>query len=108
MWITLDGKSRDFLDPADLSSFLDDLAMHPMDLALAHVSTDSPTLEDPSAVAIPHRNTASQKRGRTYDRALKLQEGRKHALQAVFALTQDQGREKSRSPLKLTPTTERP
>ncbi|KAJ1191944.1 hypothetical protein NDU88_001257 [Pleurodeles waltl] len=33
MWITYNGKSRDFIEPTDLSSFSDDLTQHPMDYA---------------------------------------------------------------------------
>ncbi|KAJ1218291.1 hypothetical protein NDU88_005874 [Pleurodeles waltl] len=108
MWITLDGKSREFLDPADLSSILDDLTMHPMDHTPAHPRTDSLTLEDPSSIATSHHHAALQKRGLTYDHTLKLKEGREHALQDVIALTQDQGRDTSQSPLKPLITAERP
>ncbi|KAJ1180692.1 hypothetical protein NDU88_005909 [Pleurodeles waltl] len=42
MWITLDGKSRDFFDPTDLHSFLDNVSAQPMDQKAGDFMTNTP------------------------------------------------------------------
>ncbi|KAJ1188615.1 hypothetical protein NDU88_005374 [Pleurodeles waltl] len=47
MWIMYNGKSTDFTEPADLCSFLDDLAQHPMDHTPTLSRPDPPAMGDP-------------------------------------------------------------
>ena len=46
MWITKDGKSRDFYDPADLRSFLERLTSQNMDTTLPVISPDATDPEE--------------------------------------------------------------
>ncbi|KAJ1142734.1 hypothetical protein NDU88_009047 [Pleurodeles waltl] len=92
IWITIDGKSRDFLDPTDLRSFLDGLSTQPTVQDAAASSTnhllprDSPihTESDPSDFLI---HPEMHKRGRFLYRPPRSQDGRDVALQAVEDIT---------------------
>ncbi|KAJ1205685.1 hypothetical protein NDU88_001113 [Pleurodeles waltl] len=107
MWVTMDNKSRDFFEPAELCSFLDGISAKPMDQD-SKPCTTSPLLlcdslqhadDDPSIFC---SHSATHKRGRFLDRPPRSQDVRDVALQAVADITQGLLRDKSRSPLKHT------
>ncbi|KAJ1113388.1 hypothetical protein NDU88_001634 [Pleurodeles waltl] len=107
MWITHNGKSRDFPKPEDLGSFLNSLDSHPMDTTSAHLDSDSLSAGDafttPSLRSQPQRPT-SQKSGRMYKRSPKPQDSRDHVLQAVIDHTQDFSLETNNGRASMTPT----
>ncbi|KAJ1155904.1 hypothetical protein NDU88_008629 [Pleurodeles waltl] len=107
MWVTLDGKSRDFFEPMDLCSFLDGLSIEPMDHDPAAFTTSPPLLCDSILYGEADHSdfrihTATHKRGRILDRPPRSKDGRDMALQAVADITQGplRDRDKSLSPLK--------
>ena len=110
MWITKDGRSKDFFDPDDLCLFLEGLTSQA--IGTATMNPQSPS-DDPSSAEppLPSPTTSDSRRcndggkhgrGRDAERLPRSEDGRDLALQAVTALTHDQRRGKCRSPLKPT------
>ncbi|KAJ1143977.1 hypothetical protein NDU88_010279 [Pleurodeles waltl] len=99
--ITADGESKDFFDPADLRSFLDNISAQPVDQEPGVLTTNTPLPRDfTSLLAVdagdPRIQTATQKRSRVLDRP-SSQDGRDLALQAMADITQGPLRERHKS-----------
>ncbi|KAJ1210427.1 hypothetical protein NDU88_005791 [Pleurodeles waltl] len=113
MWITKNGESQDFYDPANMQVFLEGLQDHtqPIDMETSIRIQDTQSLLPSVAPLAPvleaggRATVDSHTRGRDLERLMKSHNNRGQVLQAVAMHTQITGRDKSRSPLKITLTT---
>ncbi|KAJ1109294.1 hypothetical protein NDU88_006656 [Pleurodeles waltl] len=97
MWITKDGKSRDFYYPTDLRIYLESLTTQPIDQSSMGLQAAPPNADAFSSQTTANGHRAVnplQERGRTFERPPRSQDGRDYALQALVALPQDQCRDK--------------
>ncbi|KAJ1194521.1 hypothetical protein NDU88_003809 [Pleurodeles waltl] len=114
MWITKNGESQDFYDPADLQVFLEGLQDHtqPIDTETSIRTQDIQSLlpsVTPSAPVLEARGRAavdSHARGRDLERLTKSHDNKGQVLQVVAMHKQIADSDKFRFPLKptLTPT----
>ena len=106
MWITKDGHSKDFFNPVDLREYLDSFSSQSMDTSCPHTvtTTDRPSaLPSLEALVMEQRGRTEGKkwnRNNDINRRSHPQKDRDTALLAATKITQDNSRDKSRSPLK--------
>ncbi|KAJ1101018.1 hypothetical protein NDU88_006093 [Pleurodeles waltl] len=93
MWITMDGNSRYYTEPEDLVCFLDSLDDQHMD----STPLDKTSMNSPLQL---QKDPQSHCTGRLHVRTFRKQFDRDKAVHCVKSLTQENPRDKSRSPLK--------
>ncbi|KAJ1140640.1 hypothetical protein NDU88_006989 [Pleurodeles waltl] len=110
MWVTKNGQSQDFHDPEDLRLYINDLRPTSMDMTPQTFPTDmtqnpsDPMLPLISSDNRPPSGRGIHQRGRDQLKHPRPHDDRGKVLLAVVHHRQQAGRDKSRSPLKPSPT----